>query len=83
MKLAQFAGSTDPLEAEEWISSIETILDFMHLSDQERVSCASYMLRKDARHWWATVKLRRNVDTMMWAEFVGQFNQKHYNPAAL
>ena len=29
MKLAQIAGSTDPLEAEEWISSIETILDFM------------------------------------------------------
>ena len=29
MKPAQFAGSTDPLEAEEWLSSIEIILDFM------------------------------------------------------
>ena len=74
MKPTQFSRSTDPLEAEEWISSIETILDFMQLSDQEWVSCASYKLRKDARHWWATVKLRRNVDTMTWAEFVGEFN---------
>ena len=55
----------------------------MPLSDQEWVLCASYMLRKDARHWWATVKLRRNVDTMMWAAFVGEFNQKYYNPVAL
>ena len=44
MKLAQFVGSTDPLEAKEWISSIETILDFMQLSDRERVACVSYML---------------------------------------
>ena len=29
MKPAQFAESTDPLEAEKWIRSIETILDFM------------------------------------------------------
>ena len=35
MKPAEFAGSTDPLEAKEWISSIETILDFMQLNDQE------------------------------------------------
>ena len=76
MKPAQFVGSTDPLEAKEWISSIETILDFIQLNDRERVLCASYMLRKDARHWWATVKLRKNMDTITWAEFVGEFNQK-------
>ena len=40
MKPAQFAGSTDPLEAEEWISSIETILDFMQLSDHEQIGRA-------------------------------------------
>ena len=83
MKTAQFAKSTDPLEAKEWISSIETILDFMQLSDRERVACASYIVKKDAHHWWETIKLRRNVDTMTWAEFVGEFNQKYYNPTAL
>ena len=45
--------------------------------------CASYMLRKDAKHWWGMVKLRKNVDTMTWVEFVGEFNQKYYNLAAL
>ena len=66
MKPAEFMRSTDPLEAEEWLSSIETILDFMELSDREWVMCASYMLRKDARHWWGYVKLRKNVNNMTW-----------------
>ncbi|KAL5552052.1 hypothetical protein UlMin_018481 [Ulmus minor] len=83
MKPTEFAGSTNPLEAEEWLSSIETILEFMRLTDQERVSCASFMLKKDARHWWATVKVTRDVTEMTWADFVSEFNQKYYNSAIL
>ena len=29
LKPTEFAGSTDPLEAEEWLSSMETIFEFM------------------------------------------------------
>ncbi|KAL5556963.1 hypothetical protein UlMin_039199 [Ulmus minor] len=83
MKPIEFAGSTDPLEAEEWLSSIETILEFMRLTDQERVSCASFMFKKDARHWWSTVKMTRDVTVMTWADFVSEFNQKYYNSAIL
>ncbi|KAL5537969.1 hypothetical protein UlMin_045686 [Ulmus minor] len=47
-----FEGSNDPLAAEEWLRNIERILDFMKLSDQERIMCATYKLTKDARYWW-------------------------------
>ncbi|KAL5554728.1 hypothetical protein UlMin_042129 [Ulmus minor] len=47
-----FEGSSDPLVAEEWLRSIEDIFNFMRLNDHERVLCAIYMLRKDARFWW-------------------------------
>ena len=83
MKPAEFVGSTDPLEAEEWINSLETIFDFMQLNDQERVACASYMLKKGARHWWSTVKMTRDVTVMSWADFIEEFNQKYYNSAIL
>ncbi|KAL5541478.1 hypothetical protein UlMin_009188 [Ulmus minor] len=83
MKPAEFTGSTDPLEAEEWINSIETIFEFMRLSDQEMVACASYMLKKGARHWWSTVKMTRDVTVMSWADFIREFNQKYYNSAIL
>ncbi|KAL5541378.1 hypothetical protein UlMin_042469 [Ulmus minor] len=76
MKPAEFVGSTDPLEAEEWINSLETIFDFMQLNDQERVACASYMLRKGARHWWSTVKLTQDVTgTMTVIDAVNKFEQ--------
>ena len=41
------------------------------------------MLKKDAHHWWATVKLTRDVEAMTWADFVREFNQKYYNSAIL
>ncbi|KAL5583600.1 hypothetical protein UlMin_016042 [Ulmus minor] len=83
MKPDEFEGSSDPLVAEEWISSIQTILDFMHLNECEKVLCATYVLKKDARYWWETVKMRRNVQDMTWDEFIVEFNQKYYNRMAM
>ena len=79
MKPPEFEGSTDPLEAEEWLTSLQMILDFMNLTEQEKVLCASYVLKKDARYWWETVVIRRNVAMMTWNEFLGEFNAKYYD----
>ncbi|KAL5539945.1 hypothetical protein UlMin_046279 [Ulmus minor] len=83
MKPDEFEGSSDPLVAEEWLSSIQTILDFMHLNEREKVLCATYVLKRDARYWWETVKMRRNVQDMTWDEFIVEFNQKYYNRMAM
>ncbi|KAL5538128.1 hypothetical protein UlMin_046157 [Ulmus minor] len=83
MKPDEFEGSSNPLVAEEWLSSIQTILDFMHLNEREKVLCATYVLKKDARYWWETVKMRRNVQDMTWDEFIAEFNQKYYNRMAM
>ncbi|KAL5549498.1 hypothetical protein UlMin_004729 [Ulmus minor] len=83
MKPPSFEGSTNPLDAEEWLSSMETILDFMELDDRERIICAAFMLKREARYWWESVKARRNVRTMLWADFVYEFNKKFFNPTAL
>ena len=50
MKPPSFEGSTNPLDAEEWLSTMETILDFMELKDDEKIVCAAYVLRKEARY---------------------------------
>ncbi|KAL5544699.1 hypothetical protein UlMin_008483 [Ulmus minor] len=83
MKLPLFEGSINPLDAEEWLSTMETILDFMELKDDEKIICAAYVLRKEARYWWDAVKARRNIREMMWADFVYEFNKKFFNPTAL
>ena len=50
-----FEGGSDPLLAEQWMNLISLILDFMRVEGHDRVSCASYMLRADARIWWDVV----------------------------
>ncbi|KAL5542228.1 hypothetical protein UlMin_009938 [Ulmus minor] len=78
-----FEGSNDPLAAEEWLRNIERILDFMKLSDQERIMCATYRLTKDARYWWEVTGQTKDLETLSWTEFVQMFNRKYFNPTML
>ena len=83
MKPPLFVGTTDPLDAKEWLSTMETILDFMELRDDEKIICAAYVLRKEACYWWEVVKTRRNVWEMSWEIFFYEFNKTLYNLTAL
>ncbi|GMN57118.1 hypothetical protein TIFTF001_026231 [Ficus carica] len=38
MKPPEFEGSTNSLEAEEWLTSLQIVLNFMDLTDQEKVN---------------------------------------------
>ena len=76
-----FDGTPDPLAAEEWISRVELIFDMMQISDHEKVSCAVFMLNKDARYWWSVVKQTRDVSTMTWADFQQVFHEKYFSEA--
>ncbi|GMN23588.1 hypothetical protein TIFTF001_040474 [Ficus carica] len=75
----EFEGTTDPLVADNWLIDIQVILDFMGLAEHEKVLCASFALKKDVRHWWKTVQMRRNVANMDWQDFVAEFNTMYYN----
>ncbi|GMN55703.1 hypothetical protein TIFTF001_024831 [Ficus carica] len=43
----EFEGLTDPIAADNWLIDIQVILDFMRLTEQEKVLCASFALKKD------------------------------------
>ncbi|GMN65136.1 hypothetical protein TIFTF001_034208 [Ficus carica] len=73
MKAPEFEGLMDPIEADNWLIDIQVILDLMGLTEQEKVLYASFALKKDARHWWRTVQLRRDVTNMSWQDFVKEF----------
>ncbi|GMN33941.1 hypothetical protein TIFTF001_046757 [Ficus carica] len=79
MKAPEFEGPTDPIAADNWLIDIQVILDFMRLTEQEKVLCASFALKKDARHWWITVQMRRDVTTMSWQDFVSEFRAMYFN----
>ncbi|GMN29338.1 hypothetical protein TIFTF001_041301 [Ficus carica] len=83
MKAPDFEGPTDPIAADNWLIDIQVILDFMRLTEQEKVLCASFALRKDARHWWMTVQMRRDVLAVDWQDFVTELRAMYYNAEIL
>ncbi|GMN30754.1 hypothetical protein TIFTF001_046452 [Ficus carica] len=83
MKAPEFDGTMDPIAADNWLIDIQVILDFMWLTEQEKVLCASFALKKDARHWWITVQMRRDVTAMSWQDFVAEFRTMYYNREVL
>ena len=74
-----FEGTVDPVVAKEWVSMIEKIFEFVQIEDEEKVKCAVYMLRKDAKIWWEVVVKSRDVARMTWAKFLREFNSKYYS----
>ena len=47
--------------AEGWLSTLEIVLDFMELKVDEKLICAAYVLRKEARYWWDVMETRINI----------------------
>ncbi|GMN64648.1 hypothetical protein TIFTF001_033704 [Ficus carica] len=79
MKAPEFEGSTNPIEPDNWLIDLQVALNFLRLNDQEKVLCASFMLRKDARLWWETIQIRRDVTQMTWEDFVEEFKEQYFN----
>ncbi|XP_073133443.1 uncharacterized protein [Henckelia pumila] len=74
----EFRGTTDPLVAEKWIRSLETIFAYMGVTDADRVRCAIYMLKEDAALWWEEAVIGVNLTTLTWANFRTMFFEKYY-----
>ena len=50
MNAPEFEGATDLLVADEWLASIQVLLNFMNITDKEKVLYTSHVLKKDARY---------------------------------
>ncbi|BBN67402.1 cold shock domain protein 1, partial [Prunus dulcis] len=52
----EFVGSTDPAEAELWITDVERIFEVLECPAEDRVRLATFLLKGNAYHWWKAVK---------------------------
>eukprot|EP00267_Zea_mays_P032695 XP_008666324.1 uncharacterized protein LOC103644960 [Zea mays] len=78
-----FASSLDLLHADDWLKSVEKMLNIAKFSDREKVLYASGCLTSPAVDWWDSyVGAHDAVDTITWAEFTTQFRNYH-TPAGL
>jgi hypothetical protein len=73
-----FVSSPDPLHADDWLKSVEKMLNTAQCSDRENVFYASGRLTGPAADWWDSYTAAHDVaDTIIWAEFTTQFRNYH------
>ena len=55
----------------------------MRIEDNEKVTCAAYMLKNDAQIWWDVVKKTCDMTMMTWTSFLVEFNVKYYSQTVI
>jgi hypothetical protein len=53
-KPPSFSHSSDPLQADDWIKTVEKMLNIIQFTDREKVLYASSRLEGTAADWWDT-----------------------------
>lgn len=48
------------------------------MGDDDRVRCATYLLKDDASLWWEGAERGVNLDTLTWAQFKDIFYEKYF-----
>jgi hypothetical protein len=78
-----FAHSADPMDAEDWLRTMERELHTSQCDDREKVLYGPRLLRGASQSWWESyLTTHANPDTITWEEFRDNFRQYHV-PAGL
>ena len=73
-----FSKGTHPLEADDWLRTIENDLEVASVGNNEKVLYATHYLSGPARAWWETTKALQPADQIVnWEDFKARFRKKH------
>ena len=73
-----FSHSPDPLHADDWLKTIDKMLNIAQCTDREKVLYASGRLEGTAADWWdAYTAAHVDQNTITWDEFRTQFREHH------
>ncbi|XP_072146438.1 uncharacterized protein [Setaria viridis] len=78
-----FSHSPDPLDADDWLKTVEKMLNIAQCNDREKVLYASGRLEGPAADWWdAYTAAHANANGITWDEFRTSF-RSHHIPSGL
>ncbi|KAI5339146.1 hypothetical protein L3X38_018418 [Prunus dulcis] len=74
-----FFGNAYPAEAENWLTDIERVFEVLQCPDEDRVWLAAFLLKRNAYHWWKTVRRGYADPTpVTWADFQHVLYEQFY-----
>ncbi|XP_057506510.1 uncharacterized protein LOC130789696 [Actinidia eriantha] len=76
----EFTGAIDPLVAEEWLKKLGTIFEVMEVTNEQKLTLATFMLRGEARNWWESMRrMQPEGVPISWQRFVKIFNDQYFH----
>ena len=80
----KFTFASDPLEADDWLRTMEKKLELAHIDEADKVNFATHYLEGPANVWWDNLKeIRFEAGQVIpWTEFKDDFRKAHI-PASL
>jgi hypothetical protein len=73
-----FAHSADPMDAEDWLRTVERELHIAQCNDREKVLYGPRQLRGAAQSWWESyLATHANPEAITWEEFRDNFRRYH------
>ena len=78
-----YSFAVDPLEADDWIRTMEKKLELARIEEQDKVPFATHYLEGPANIWWENTKeIKFDGQIVTWTEFKDSFRTAHI-PASL
>jgi hypothetical protein len=73
-----FTKSTEPLDADDWLRTIENKLEYAGVGENEKVLYATHFLAGAAGAWWENVRaMQPKGQEMTWEAFKTKFRKAH------
>ncbi|XP_059629741.1 uncharacterized protein LOC132272656 [Cornus florida] len=76
LKPPNFRGNKG--EAEKWLKEIKKLFEVTSTPEEFKVAIASSLLFDEADHWWDTVKIRHDLESMNWTTFEELFYAQYF-----
>lgn len=60
---------------------MEKVFRILNWTDEQKVLFATYMLEREAFHWWRMAErilLEQGVEPISWVSFLGVFDEKYF-----
>jgi hypothetical protein len=77
-KPPSFSHCVEPMDADDWLKTVEKKLQIVQCNNREKVLLASCHLTGPAADWWdAYVEAHEEPDSINWNEFKAVFHSHH------
>ena len=77
LKPAKFSYASEPIEADDWLRSINKDLVTCECTEAEKVRFTTHLLEGPAATWWETYQVTHPLEDMTWATFREGFSNAH------